>query len=264
MSLIGMPAAWSRVAREYHRQIAPDFARAARRLCQELGVGSADCVLDVACGPGTAAAAARASRARKVVGVDYARDMLVVASAEARDDPAVHYAAANALSLPFPARRFDVVISTFGLIFAPDPELAVREAARVLRRGGRLGLLAWPPDGSIGEYQRVAFRHLDIPPSAHDPFQWGVPAQARVWLSAGFGDVGLLPVEVPFEAESPESAWRVLNTATGRVAAAYAELDSGGRARLDSEMVRFFEAFRRSDGRVFWPRQAMMITARRA
>src|SRR5918994_33733 len=172
--MLGMPAAWSRVAREYHRQIAPDFAPAARRLCEGLGVGPADRVLDVACGPGTAAVAARGLGAREVVGIDYAADMLFVARAEAHGDPAFRYVAANALALPFAAERFDVVISSFGLIFARDPGLAVQECARVLRADGRLGLLVWPPDGSIGEYQRIAFRHLDIPPDAHDPFQWGV------------------------------------------------------------------------------------------
>jgi len=264
MSLIGMSHAWSRVAREYHKRIAPDFAPAARRLCQQLGVGPEHRVLDIACGPGTAALAARRLGAREVVGVDYATNMLAVAHAEAGSDPALRYAAADALALPFPPEQFDVVISSFGLIFAPDPAVAVREAARVLRPAGRLGLLAWPPDGSIGEYQRVAFRHLDIPPAAHDPFQWGVPARAQGWLAPAFADVEVVPLEVPFEAASPQAAWEALSTATGRVAAAYAELNGEGRARLDAEMMLFFEPFQRSDGRVFWPRQAVMVMARRA
>lgn len=262
--MLGMPQAWSRVAREYHRQIAPDFKPAVLRLCQQLGIGPPDRVLDVACGPGTAAVAARSLGAREVIGVDYAADMLVVARTESHGDAALGYVAANALALPFPPERFDVVVSSFGMIFAPDPVLAVQEAARVLHPGGRLGLLAWPPDGSIGEYQRVAFRHLDIPPTAHDPFQWGVPAQARAWLSPRFADIEVQALEVPFEAESPERAWQVLSTATGRVAAAYAELSESGRARLDAEMTRFFEPFRRSDAHVFWPRQARLLTARRA
>lgn len=262
--MLGMPQAWSRVAREYHRKIAPDFAPAARRLCEELGVGPADRVLDVACGPGTAAVAARSLGAQAVIGVDYATEMLVVARAESHGEAGLSYVAADALALPFPPERFDVVVSSFGLIFAPDPVVAVEEAARVLRPGGRLGLLAWPPDGSIGEYQRVAFRHLDIPPTAHDPFQWGVPARARAWLSPRFTDIDVRALEVPFEAESPERAWGVLKTATGRVAAAYSELSESGRARLDAEMIGFFEPFRRSDGRVFWPRRAMLVSATRA
>src|SRR5688572_11402393 len=115
--MLGMPAAWSRVAREYQRRIAPDFAPAARRLCQELGVGPRDAVLDVACGPGTAALAAWSLGVRSVVGVDYAAAMLVAARADTPPEAAVRYSAANALALPFQPERFDVVISSFGLIF---------------------------------------------------------------------------------------------------------------------------------------------------
>ncbi len=190
--------------------------------------------------------------------------MLRVARVEARGDPALRCAAADALALPFPPAVFAVVTSSFGLIFAPDPATAVAEAARVLRPRGRFGMLAWPPDGSIGEYQRVAFRHLRIPASEHDPFQWGVPVRARRWLSTRFGKIEVVPLDVPFEAESPADAWQVLSTATGRVAAAYAELDGAGRARLDAEMIRFFERFRRADGPVFWPRQALALTAQRS
>ena len=77
-------------------------------------------------------------------------------------------------------------------------------------------------------------------------------------------EVEVVPLEVPFEAASPQAAWETLSTATGRVAAAYAELNGEGRARLDAEMMQFFEPFQRSDGRVFWPRQAVMVMARRA
>jgi SAM-dependent methyltransferase len=262
--MLGTSQAWSRVSREYHQRIAPDFAPAARRLCQALEVGPEDDVLDIACGPGTAAEAARAVGARTAVGIDYAPMMLAVAQAEARGDRGLRYAAADAVALPFPPDRFDVVVSSFGMIFASDPVLAVREAARVLRRPGRLGLLVWPPDGSIGEYQRVVFRHIEIPSSGNDPFLWGVPAQARAWLTPAFLNIELVQIEVPFEADSPELAWRRLATATGRVAAAYAELSADGRARLDEEMARFFEPFRQPGGRVFWPREAFMVLARRA
>jgi ubiquinone/menaquinone biosynthesis C-methylase UbiE len=256
-----MPAAWGRVARDYSRKIAPDFAPAARQLCAHLRVGVRDRVLDVACGPGTAAGAARDVGAREIIGVDYAPGMLLVA----RDlVPGLLCAAADAMALPFPERRFDVVISSFGLIFARDPAAAILECARVIAAGGRFGLLVWPPDGSIGEYQQVAFRHLDIPPTDHDPFQWGVPERARAWLSPAFTDPEFVPITVPFEAESPEAAWQTLSSATGRVAAAYAQLGPAGRARLDTEMSEFFHRFRDRTGRVHWERQALMVLTRPA
>lgn len=262
MTLIGMPEAWNRVARDYRRHILPDFLPAARALCQAAEIHSTDRVLDAACGPGTAAIAAREFGAARVVGFDYASAMVAVAREEtARQRDCFSYAVANALALPFAAGAFDVVISSFGLIFAPDPTQAVREAARVLRPAGRLGLLVWPPDGSIGAYQATAFRHLAVPPSSHDPFQWGVPTQARAWLDGAFTAIRMQPLVVPFEAASPSDAWRVLRTATGRVAAAYATLDATNQRRLDAEMEEFFEPFRRPDGQVHWPREAFIITA---
>ncbi|HEX9054717.1 MAG TPA: hypothetical protein VF830_07405, partial [Gemmatimonadales bacterium] len=88
--------------------------------------------------------------------------------------------------------------------------------------------------------------------------------QARHWLGAAFSAVTLDRIDVPFEAASPAAAWNVLRTATGRVAAAYAALDAAAQARLDAEMVRFFEAFCRSDGRVLWPREALVVRGIRA
>jgi SAM-dependent methyltransferase len=262
--ITGMPQAWSRVARDYRRHIAPDFVPAARELCRAVGIVAGDRVLDIACGPGTAAFAARERGAVRVVGVDYARGMCAAAREDPRWIPPLYCVVADALSLPLGTAGFDVVISSFGLVFAADPVVAAAEAARVLRPGGRLGLLAWPPGGSIGAYQEAAFRYLAIPPSVHDPFQWGVPGRARAWLGAAFASVEFDPIEVPFEAASPGAAWGVLRTATGRVAAGYAELDAEARRRLDAEMERFFEPFRRADGRIYWPREAFVIRGVRA
>ena len=262
--MLGMPHAWSRVAQDYRAHIAPDFLPAARVMCGAVDISPDDRVLDIACGPGTAALAARERGARCVVGVDYARGMIAAARAEASRSPSLCFAVADALALPLAAASFDVVISSFGLIFAADPNVAAAEAARVLRPGGRIGLLAWPPGGSTGAYQDAVFRHLAVPPSRHDPFQWGVPERARSWLGTAFSGVVLEPIEVPFEAASPGAAWGVLRTATGRVAAAYAALDAAAQTRLDGEMERFFEPFRRSDGRVLWPREAVVIRGIRA
>ena len=255
----GMPQAWSSVARDYRRHIAPDLAPAARQLCRAVGIAAGDRVLDIACGPGTAAFAARERGAVRVVGVDYARGMCAAAREDPRGIPPLHCVVADALCLPVATAGFDVVISSFGLVFAADPFVAAAEAARVLRPAGRLGLLAWPPDGSVGAYQEAAFRYLAVPQGAHDPFQWGVPWRARAWLGAAFDGVEFDPIEVPFEAASPAAAWAVLRTATGRVAAGYAELDHEARARLDADMERFFERFRRADGRVYWLREAFVI-----
>jgi SAM-dependent methyltransferase len=258
--LTGIPRAWSRVAREYRRHIVPGFLPAARTLCRAAGIGPGDVVLDVACGPGTATFIAHEFGASRVVGVDFAREMVALAREESASAGGPRFAVADALALPLPDEHFDVVISSFGLVFAPDPALAAAEAARVLRPRGRLGLLAWPPNGSVGAYQQIVLRHLDVPPGTHDPFQWGAPAQARAWLGR-FRQVELLPIDVPFQAESAAAAWHILRTATGRVAAAYEGLDPRARAGLDSEMEAFFTTFRHPGGGVSWVREALVIRA---
>lgn len=260
---LGVPEVWSRVARDYRRLVAPDFLGAARRLCREVGIGPGTRVLDIACGPGTAAFAARELGAAPVVGVDYAVGMVAEARDRAREGGGLHFVAGDALALPLASAWFDAVVSSFGLIFAADPERAAGEAARTLRPGGRLGLLAWAAGGSVRAYTETAFRHADQPSPAHDPFRWGFPAQAAAWLAPEIVEVETLPLEVPFEAASPGEAWRVLRNATGRMAAVYAALDDPGRRCLDADMERFFEQFRAAGGRVLWPREALIIRGTR-
>jgi SAM-dependent methyltransferase len=258
-----MPLAWSAVAREYARHIVPGFRPAAQALCAYLDVHPGDRVLDVACGPGTAAFVARELGAAKVVGVDYAEEMVVVARERAVDDPALDFRLGNALALPVPDGAFDVALSTFGVIFAPEPERAMAEMARALVSGGRAGLTAWPVTGVMGRYYGIIYRYLAMPPSPHDPHAWGDPEQARAWFGSAFEITLLQALEVPYEAPSPEEAWRLLRTSAGRAAIAYRELDPTRRARLDAEMHEYFGGFADAAGRVRWMREALVVCGRK-
>ena len=83
--LTGMPDAWTRVSGEYQRQVAPDFRPAARTLCMAIDIRPGDTVLDVACGPGTAAFVARELGAAPVIGVDFSRGMVSLAKGLGRE-----------------------------------------------------------------------------------------------------------------------------------------------------------------------------------
>ncbi|HEU4700357.1 MAG TPA: class I SAM-dependent methyltransferase [Gemmatimonadales bacterium] len=258
-----MPLAWSAVAREYARHIVPGFVPAARALCAYLDVHPGDRVLDVGCGPGTAAFVARELGADAVVGVDYAEEMVAVARERAAGDPRMDFRLGNALDLPVRDGIFDVALSTFGVIFAPDPVRAMAEMARALGPGGRAGLTAWPDTGIMGEYYAIVYRYLTMPAAPHDPHKWGDPAQARAWFDTAF-DVALVQtVTVPYEAESPEEAWRIFRASAGRAAIAYRELDPAPRARLDAEMHAYFRRFAGPGGRVVWPREALVVCGRK-
>ena len=258
-----MPVAWSTVAREYARSILPGFRPAARALCEFARIDAGDRVLDVACGPGTAAIEARALGAGEVTGVDYAAGMLAVARELTAGQTGFTFLEGNALELPVADESFDVAISNFGVIFAPDPERAARELARAARPGGRAALTAWLESDVTREYYDLVYRHIPRHPAPHDPYDWGVPARAVAWLGSAFTGIETRPLPVPFEAESVATAWAILNRSTGRVAAGYAALPVDARQAFDDDMHRYFERFRRDDGTVYWPREALLVRGRR-
>jgi ubiquinone/menaquinone biosynthesis C-methylase UbiE len=253
--------AWSRVARAYQRNILPGFTPAAEALCTALKVGRGDRVLDVACGPGTAALAALRMGAAQVTGVDFAAEMVALArTALAGSNAEVHLG--DAAALPLADATFDVALSAFGIIFAPEPRRAMSELNRVTVPGGRAGLLAWLRGDTTNAYYDRVYRHIPRPQAAHDPYAWGDRKQAQKWFGEWFGYLEFSTITVPYEGASPAAVWEVLRTSTGRVAVAYAALDQTARERMDREMLDFFERFVTPAG-VYWPREALMIVGTR-
>ncbi|HEY5949264.1 MAG TPA: class I SAM-dependent methyltransferase [Kofleriaceae bacterium] len=146
-------------------------------LCEAVDVGPGDHVLDVAAGNGNASLAA-ARRGARVVASDYVPALLDAARirAEAEGLP-LTTAVADAEALPFPDASFDVVLSTFGVMFTPSQETAAAELARVCRPGGQIGLASWVPDGFVGELLRTVGRFVPPPAGLKPPSLWGTEAR---------------------------------------------------------------------------------------
>jgi SAM-dependent methyltransferase len=144
------------------------------RLTEAVGIAPDERVLDVACGTGNAAIPA-AQAGGKVVGLDLTPELLDVAQKRADEAGVeVDFQVGDAEALPFEDASFDVVLSTFGCMFAPRHEIVAGELARVLRPGGRLGIVSWTPDGAIGDFFSTAGPHMPPPPSFVDPpLTWG-------------------------------------------------------------------------------------------
>jgi SAM-dependent methyltransferase len=146
-------------------------------------------VLDVATGTGWAARLA-ARRESEVTGVDFSEELIVAASALARRyGLSIRFDVANAENLPYEDGSFDLVISTFGVMFVSRPKKAAKELARVCRKGGRLGLTTWPPDGTVAQLVREVLAKYrpsssDTPPPS--PFDWGVSDRVRELLGQCF------------------------------------------------------------------------------
>jgi SAM-dependent methyltransferase len=182
-----------------------DYAAVAHRLnkagndaVQAAQVGEGNTVLDVACGSGNATIPA-AETGAKVTGLDLTPELLEAGRANATEAGVeIDWVEGDAEQLPFPDGSFDAVISVFGCMFAPDQAKTAAEIARVMKPGGRMGVCAWTPEGSIGQFFMTVAKHLPPPPEGFQPpILWGNEDHVRE-LFDGTG------VELEFEQSSLE------------------------------------------------------------
>lgn len=213
------------------------------RLVARVDVRRGERVLDVACGTGNATFPA-ARRGARVTGLDLTPGLLRVAEAKARSEGLdIDWVEGDATELPFPDGSFDVVLSTFGCMFAPDHERTTAELVRVLRRGGRLGVAAWAPTGAIGIMFRTLARHLPPPPPwARPPVLWGDPEHARALFAPLGVDIDLDTETVAFRFESAEADIAEFTGRFGPLVMARAALEPQGRwEALVRDLVAFTE-----------------------
>lgn len=151
-------------------------------------VKSGDAVLDIACGTGNCAIPAAVAGAA-VTGLDITPELFEAARRRAAEaEVEVEWVEGDAEELPFEDAGFDVVVSSFGIMFAPDHRRAALEAARVLGPGGRLGLACWRADGAIGQFFATIAAHAPPPPPGFQPPPlWG----SRDHVAALFAETGL-------------------------------------------------------------------------
>ena len=191
--------------------IAEQLFPAAEVVVERAAPTGGDRMLDLGCGTGSAALLG-AERGATVTGVDPAERLLSVAAAEASDRGLdARFLVGHAAELPMPDDSVDVVVSVFGVIFAPDAEAAAAEIDRVIAPGGRAVISAWIPDGTM--FRAVRLMRETIGPLLNQPDQPDQPTPPFSWHERGaleglFGPRGFsVSVEghdLPFTAPSPE------------------------------------------------------------
>jgi len=223
-------------------------------LCEAVDLRSGARVLDVACGNGNAALAA-ARRFAKVTGVDYVPALLARAGARAAADGlTIELREGDAEALPFPDAAFDVVLSTFGVMFAPDQERAARELLRVCRHGGRIGLASWTPDGFVGQMFKVVGSHVPPPAGLRGPPLWGTEARLAELFGAEARELGTKRREFTFRYRSAAHWLEIFRTWYGPVQRAFAALDPEGQEALASDLTDLIERLNASgDGTMVVP-----------
>jgi ubiquinone/menaquinone biosynthesis C-methylase UbiE len=194
-------------------------------------------VLDVAAGNGNATLAA-ARRGCSVTSTDYVSSLLDRGAERADAERLnVTFQVADAEALPFKDASFDAVISTFGVMFAPDHAKAASEMARVCRPGGRIGLANWTPFSLVGQMFKAIGRQLPPPAGAQSPALWGTEEHLRALFDKQVKKIDVTPRIFNFRYRSAAHFIEVFRTWYGPVHKAFAALPADKAATLDSDLT---------------------------
>jgi SAM-dependent methyltransferase len=214
-------------------------------LCEALDLRAGQTVLDVAAGNGNATLAA-ARRWCEVTSTDYVPALLERGRARAAAEGlTVSFETADAEALPFAEGQFDVVLSTFGVMFTPNQERAAGELLRVCKPGGKIGLANWTPDGFIGQLFKIIGKHLPPAAGVRSPSLWGTGERLEELFAAG-GTVLATPKSFVFRYRSPAHWLEVFRTWYGPVNKAFGALPEEQRATLENDLLGLIRQFNRS------------------
>jgi SAM-dependent methyltransferase len=233
-------------------------------LCEAVDLHSGERVLDVAAGNGNASLAA-ARRWANVVSSDYVVTLLERGRDRARAEGLVlEFREADAEALPFRDGAFDVVLSTFGVMFAPNQEQAAAELIRVTRAGGRIGLANWTPNGFIGNLFKTISKHVPPPPLVKSPALWGSPERLNELFGSYGATVAVTPKPFMFRYRSPLHWMDVFRTYYGPVLKTFAALDPQGQAALQRDLLMLVAEFNRAkDGTMVVPSDYLEVVVTR-
>jgi SAM-dependent methyltransferase len=223
---------------------AGDFARigtllvpVSENLCEAAELIPGERVLDVACGAGNTAIAA-ARRFANVTGLDYVPALLDHGRQRARAELVdVDWVVGDAQDLPFPDASFDVVMSTFGVMFAPDQQRSADELLRVCRPGGRIALASWTPDGMVGEMFAITTRHAPPPFKIDPPILWGTEDRLHELFGDRIAALRAERREFVGRYPSPEFNLEYFRKWFGPTKMAFARLDEAGQEALAADLL---------------------------
>ncbi|WP_128000662.1 class I SAM-dependent methyltransferase [Piscinibacter defluvii] len=234
-------------------------------LAESMDLRAGQRVLDVAAGNGNASLAA-ARRWCEVVSTDYVGALLARGRERAAADRLdIEFREADAEQLPFADGAFDAVLSTFGVMFTPNPRRAGAELLRVCRAGGKIGLANWTPDGFIGQLFKTIGRHVAPPAGVESPALWGTPERIEALFGAQAADITIERRQFTFRYRSPQHWLEIFRTFYGPVLKAFAALEPAGQAALAHDLGELMARFNRAgDGTLVVPSDYLEIIVTKA
>ena len=229
-------------------------------LCEALDIHAGEKVLDVAAGNGNATLAA-ARRWCQVVSTDYVPSLLERGRTRAKADGfLIEFMEADAEALGFADATYDVVVSTFGVMFTPNQDRAAAELLRVCKGGGKIGLANWTPEGFIGQIFKTLGKYLPPPAGAKSPALWGTEARIRELFEPSAASIKVEKRNFNFRYRSPQHFLDIFRSYYGPMLKAFAALDTTRQRQLRDDILALVATMNRaSDGTMIVPSEYLEI-----
>ncbi len=233
-------------------------------LCEAVDLRAGARVLDVCAGNGNATLAA-ARRWCDVVSTDYVSALLERGHTRASADGlAVQFEEADAENLPFADASFDVVLSTFGIMFTPDQEKAARELTRLCRPGGKIGLANWTPSSFVGELFRTIGHYIPPPAGLKPPSLWGTDERLRELFGERAAKIATTRKNFMFRYRTPQHWLDTFRTYYGPTQKAFGAVSAAQQLTLAADLIRLVQQFNRaSDGTMVVPGEYLEVVITR-
>jgi ubiquinone/menaquinone biosynthesis C-methylase UbiE len=242
-----------------YERLAARFAPVQDQLVNLLRISRGDRVLDLATGTGEVAVRA-ARNGGTVTGIDIAAPMLAKARERAAQEGVkITFDLGDVEYLPYDDATFDVVISNFGVVFAPDHANVAAELARVSRPRARLGFTAWKPNPKLADLYR---RFTEDPIEGREVYEWGREDHVEDMLGEEF-ELEFEDGTLWLEAESGEEIWKLFSESAPPVIALVKQLNDEKREAFHRAFVDLYESYRTKDGDVRAPRRYLLVLGRR-
>ncbi len=210
---------------------------ASENLADELRIMPDERVLDVACGSGNGAISAARRSPGNVIGLDYVPALLERGRERAAAERVgAEFIEGDAQALPFEDASFDVAMSIFGAMFAPDQRKTANELLRVVKPGGRIGMGNWCPDGGVGKMFKTIAKHVPPPSGIDSPLLWGTEGRLRELFGDGITDLRIVRRVARQAFLTPDHQIELFRTYFGPTKTAFERVGSEGEQALYDDL----------------------------
>jgi SAM-dependent methyltransferase len=231
--------------------IARSIEQGAREFVSRLELKPGVKVLDVACGTGNLAIPAAKSGA-EVAGIDIAPNLIEQANRRAKTEGIdAKFEVGDAEDMPYEDSSFDVVMTMFGAMFAPRPDVTASELIRVTKPGGLIAMANWTPEAFTGQMFKVGAKHVPPPPGMSPPLQWGVEDLVRERLGGNVSDLHMNRVKISFHFDMPPAdVVEHFRLYFGPTQKQFEMLDAAGQDAMRKDLVELWESANKATGGV--------------